>query len=48
MGPSDVSFEEIKKLFQEVSVENPCGLNREYDPVFLELERAIEGKPETQ
>ena len=48
MGSSDVSFEEIEKLFQEVSVENPCGLNREYDPIFLELERAIEGKPETQ
>jgi type VI secretion system protein ImpA len=48
LGPSDVSFEEIEKLFQEVSVEAPCGLNLEYDPIFLELERAIEGKPETQ
>jgi type VI secretion system protein ImpA len=32
----------------EVSPESPCGDDLEYDPVFAEMERAAQGKPEQQ
>lgn len=35
-------------LLQEISPEAPSGENLEYDPLFLEMERAAEGKPEQQ
>lgn len=38
----------IDALLQEVDPANPCGPNLEYDPAFLELEQALQGKPEVQ
>jgi type VI secretion system protein ImpA len=43
MSVVDVDF-----LLQEVDPAAPCGPNLEYDPVFLELEQAMLGKPEVQ
>jgi type VI secretion system protein ImpA len=43
MSVVDVDF-----LLQEVDPAAPCGPNLEYDPVFLELEQAVLGKPEVQ
>jgi type VI secretion system protein ImpA len=39
---------DIDSLLQEVSPDEPCGPNLEYDPEFLELEQALQGKPEVQ
>ena len=38
----------IELLLQPISAEAPCGADLEYDPVFLELDRVSEGKPEQQ
>lgn len=38
----------IDALLQDVDPANPCGPNLEYDPAFLELEQALQGKPEVQ
>ena len=38
----------IHELIVPLSAEAPCGVNLEYDPLFLELELAIAGKPEVQ
>lgn len=38
----------LDSLLQPVSADAPCGADLEYDPAFLELERASESKPEQQ
>lgn len=38
----------LDTLLQPVSADAPCGADLEYDPAFLELERASESKPEQQ
>lgn len=43
-----MSMVDIDSLLQEVSTDEPCGPNLEYDPEFLELEQALQGKPEVQ
>lgn len=43
-----MSMVDIDSLLQEVSLDEPCGPNLEYDPEFLELEQALLGKPEVQ
>lgn len=43
-----MSMVDIDALLQEVSSDEPCGPNLEYDPEFLELEQALQGKPEVQ
>lgn len=43
-----MSMVDIDALLQEVSADEPCGPNLEYDPQFLELEQALQGKPEVQ
>lgn len=43
-----MSMVDIDSLLQEVSSDEPCGPNLEYDPEFLELEQALLGKPEVQ
>lgn len=35
-------------MLAEISPDNPCGSDVEYDPEFLELERVVNGKPEAQ
>lgn len=39
---------DIEALLQPVNETAPCGENLEYDPLFQELERTAQGKPETQ
>ena len=39
---------DLEQLLTEVSPEQPCGENLEYDPVFGEMERASTGRPEQQ
>lgn len=39
---------DIEALLKPVDETNPCGENLEYDPLFQDLERAAQGKPETQ
>lgn len=39
---------DIQSLLAEISTENPCGEDLEYDPDFGEMERAAQGKPEQQ
>lgn len=39
---------DIESYLQEISSENPCGEDLEYDAEFIELEDAIKGKPEVQ
>src|SRR4051812_26178622 len=39
---------DVEALLQELSEEEPCGPNLEYDPAFFELEQAAIGKPEVQ
>ena len=41
-----MSVIDINALLTEVSPDQPCGDNLEYDPVFIELERAARGKEE--
>jgi type VI secretion system protein ImpA len=43
-----MSMVDIDALLQEVSADEPSGPNLEYDPEFLELEQALQGKPEVQ
>ena len=35
-------------LLAEISPDSPCGDDVEYDPMFLELEQVVHGKPEVQ
>lgn len=35
-------------LLKDPDASQPCGPNLEYDPVFLQLEQALQGKPEIQ
>lgn len=39
---------DVDGLLTEISPDTPCGENLEYDPEFVELERAAAGTPETQ
>ncbi len=39
---------DIQSLLAEISTENPCGEDLEYDPDFGEMERAAQGKAEQQ
>jgi len=39
---------DIQSLLAEISTENPCGEDLEYDPDFGVMERAAQGKPEQQ
>ncbi|MET0858449.1 MAG: type VI secretion system protein TssA [Telluria sp.] len=39
---------DVDALLREVDPAIPCGPNLEYDPVFVELEQAVLGKPEVQ
>lgn len=39
---------DVEALLQEISPEQPCGENLEYDPSFLALDEAMQGKPEVQ
>ncbi|MCO6456055.1 MAG: type VI secretion system protein TssA [Pirellulaceae bacterium] len=39
---------DVEKLLQELSPDQPCGENLEYDAEYLEMERATESKPEVQ
>lgn len=45
---ADLRVSDFADFLQEISPEEPCGPNLEYDPSFLELEQAILGKPEVQ
>ncbi|MES2048743.1 MAG: type VI secretion system protein TssA [Pseudomonadota bacterium] len=45
---ADIRVSPFADLLQEISPEEPCGPNLEYDPSFLALEQAILGKPEVQ
>jgi type VI secretion system protein ImpA len=38
----------VETLLADLSPESPCGDDLEYDPVFGEMERAAQGKPEKQ
>jgi len=38
----------IEELLQEISAESPCGEDISYDAAYLEVERMIQGTPETQ
>ncbi|MFO1349470.1 MAG: type VI secretion system protein TssA [Gammaproteobacteria bacterium] len=38
----------IDALLKEISADNPCGDDLEYDALFQEMERAAQGKPESQ
>ncbi len=40
--------EELEAFLQEISNEQPCGDDLEYDPDFIALEQAAKGKPEQQ
>jgi len=40
--------EEIDVFLKEINAELPCGEDLEYDPDFIALEQAIQGKPEQQ
>ena len=35
-------------MLAEISPDNPCGSDVEYDPEFLELELVVNGKPDVQ
>jgi type VI secretion system protein ImpA len=39
---------DIDSLLSEIAPDAPCGPNLEYDPAFLELEQAVQGKDEVQ
>ena len=43
-----MSIINIDDFLKEIDEAEPCGPNLEYDPDFLELEQAIQGKPEVQ
>ncbi|MGB8298022.1 MAG: type VI secretion system protein TssA [Polyangia bacterium] len=44
----DLTPKDIESLLQPLAGQNPCGLDLEYDPAFLDLERQVRGKPEQQ
>lgn len=44
----DIALADVDAMLQELSPEEPCGPNLEYDPSFLELEQVAKGKPEVQ
>lgn len=39
---------DIEKLLEETPEDPPCGPNLEYDPLFLAMEQAAQGKPDQQ
>lgn len=39
---------DIEKLLEEAPEDPPCGPNLEYDPVFLAMEQAAQGRPDQQ
>jgi type VI secretion system protein ImpA len=39
---------DVEALLKEISPEQPCGENLEYDPAFQELEALVQGRPQTQ
>ena len=43
-----MSTVDVNALLEERDPSAPCGPNLEYDPEFLELEQAVQGKPEVQ
>jgi type VI secretion system protein ImpA len=43
-----LNADDVNDLLQELDPAQPCGPNLEYDPVFVELELAVLGKPEVQ
>ena len=43
-----MSVLDVEQLLQPVSAESPCGEDLEYDQVFIEMSRDLEGKPEQQ
>ena len=43
-----MSMIDVDSLLQELDPAAPCGPNLEYDPAFLALEQAAQGKPEVQ
>jgi type VI secretion system protein ImpA len=43
-----MSILDVDALLLELDPQSPCGPNLEYDPRFVELEQAAEGKPEVQ
>jgi type VI secretion system protein ImpA len=43
-----MSIVDVDGLLQELAADAPCGPNLEYDPVFMELEQGVLGKPEVQ
>ena len=43
-----MSDNDLTHLLQPVTEDAPCGEDLEYDPEFQEMERAAQGKPETQ
>lgn len=38
----------VDTLLNPISADNPCGVDIGYDPMFVELETMLQGKPETQ
>src|SRR5579871_1021869 len=38
----------VETLLTAVAGSDPCGADLEYDPAFVELDRAAQGKPEQQ
>jgi type VI secretion system protein ImpA len=45
---TDIARIDIAVLLAPLSEAAPCGDNLEYDPLFLSLEEAVQGKPEVQ
>lgn len=45
---TDPGAVDVDELLREITAEEPCGSNLEYDPSFLELEQEVKGKPEVQ
>ena len=43
-----MSVIDLDELLKEISPDQPCGENLEYDPALQELETLVQGKPETQ
>src|ERR1700737_661729 len=45
---ADMNGIDVDALLREVEPRAPCGPNLEYDPAFVALEQAVQGKPEVQ
>lgn len=43
-----MSLLDVEKMLADLSPEEPCGADLEYDPVFVEMTLAAQGKPEQQ